>query len=175
MGCNSAKKSIEPTAKTKALDALVSQKNFTMQADWAYPLVTSSLTSIANSRLLPPGSMVNSISLIGNVNHLRVYGDSISIDLPYYGERQIAGGYNTRRGGIVWKGIPDDFEVIKNEKKQRHLIKFSVNDIQESYRVIITLYPNWQSDVNITSSHRTAIRYKGAISRKDKYTSLDTP
>lgn len=172
ISCNSTQSVVAPTAHSEALDALIAKKSFTIESEWMYPLVTTSLNTIANSGLVPPGNTVNGISLIGNPNFVKIYGDSISMNLPFYGERQLPGQYTPNEGGIVFKGIPDDYEIIKNEKKQRHLIKFTVKNNRESYRVTMTMFPNWTTSININSSHRTSIRYRGVVSENDKEKSL---
>ncbi|MFD2562300.1 DUF4251 domain-containing protein [Aquimarina rubra] len=164
IGCNSTKKVIEPTAKSEALEAMIAKKAFKIESDWMYPLATTSMNVIANSGLLPPGSTVNGISLIGNPNYIKFYGDSIAMDLPYYGERQLPGQYTRNEGGIKFKGIPDRYEITKDENRLQHMIKFTVKHNRESYRVTITLYPNWTSSININSTHRTSIRYRGTVS-----------
>ncbi|MBQ4802204.1 DUF4251 domain-containing protein [Aquimarina sp. MMG015] len=174
IGCSSSKKTVESTAQSKVLEALIAKKSFNIQSDWMYPLATSSMNVIANSGLLPPGSTVNGISLIGNPNHIKFHGDSISMDLPFYGERQLPGQYTRNEGGIVFNGVPDRYEVTKDEKRQRHIIKFTVKNNRESYRVMVTLYPNWTSNININSSHRTSIRYRGDVSTLEKDNGLVT-
>jgi len=165
IGCNSARKTIEPTAKSKALEAMIANKEFIIESDWMYPQPTSSMNAIANSGLLPPGSTTNNISLIGNPNSLKVHGDSITLDLPFYGERRLSSGqYGGNNGGIVFKGIPDRYEVTKDEKRQRHIIKFTVKNNSESYQGIITLYPNWNSNIVINSTYLTTVQYKGMVS-----------
>ncbi|WP_378174144.1 DUF4251 domain-containing protein [Aquimarina sp. SS2-1] len=164
IGCNSTKKTVEPTPKSEALEAMIAKKAFKIESDWMYPLATTSMNVIANSGLLPPGSTVNGISLIGNPNYIKFYGDSIAMDLPFYGERQLPGQYTRNEGGIIFSGIPDQYEVTKDEKKQQHMIKFTVKNNRESYRVTITLFPNWSSDINVNSTHRTSIRYRGTVS-----------
>ncbi len=163
IGCNSSQSIVEPSVKSKALDALVAQKAFQIDLDWAYPLATGTLNRIATSGLLPPGSTASSISLIGNSNYFRMYGDSIVMDLPYYGERQLAGDYDTSKNGIKFKGIPENYEVQKNEKKQSYEISFLIRNDRESSRVFVTLFPDHIANININSSHRTPIRYKGQI------------
>lgn len=170
--CNSTKSIVAPTAQSEALEALIAKKSFTIESEWMYPLATTSLNTIANSGLIPPGSTVNGISLIGNPNFVKIYGDSISMNLPFYGERQLPGQYTRNEGGIVFEGIPDRYEVIKDEKKQRHLIKFTVKNNRESYRVTMTMFPNWTTSININSSHRTSIRYRGVVSENEKEKSL---
>ncbi|MBW1297422.1 DUF4251 domain-containing protein [Aquimarina litoralis] len=167
MSCNSAKSTVEPTAQSEALETLITEKSFRIESDWMYPLMTTSLNSLANSGLVPPGSTINGISLIGNANFVKIHGDSISMKLPFYGERQLPGKYGSNDIGIKFDGIPDRYEVIKNEKKQRHIIKFTVNDDQESYRVTITMFPNWKTSININSTHRTSIRYSGIVMKPD--------
>ena len=63
-GCGTVSKNT--LAETKALDELVVSKRFEIESDWALPLATNSLNSIANAGLLPPGSSANRISLVGN-------------------------------------------------------------------------------------------------------------
>ncbi|GAA0721489.1 hypothetical protein GCM10009430_22820 [Aquimarina litoralis] len=172
LSCNSTKNIVAPTAQSEALEALIAKKSFTIESDWMYPLMTTGMNAIYNSGLIPPGSTVNSINLTGNPNFVRIYGDSISMNLPFYGERQLPGQYIRNEGGIVFQGVPDRYEVIKDEKKQTHLIKFTAKGDQESYRVTITLFPNWTTSININSSHRTSIRYRGVVSENDKEKSL---
>ncbi|WP_299436373.1 DUF4251 domain-containing protein [uncultured Aquimarina sp.] len=174
IGCNSAKKTIVPTAKSEALQVLISKKSFSIESDWAYPLRTASMNSIANSGLLPPGSSSGGITLIGNSNHIKIYGDSIAMNLPYFGEQQLPRRFTRNGGGIVFKGIPDHYEVIKDEKRQQHVIKFSANNNMESYRVIITLFPNWSSNITVNSTHRTFIRYAGTVSALDAESKIVT-
>lgn len=167
IGCNSAKKIIVPTAKSEALEALISKKTFVVESDWAYPMRTASMNSIANSGLLPPGSSSGAITLIGNPNHIKIHGDSIVMNLPYFGEQQLPRRFTKNGGGIVFKGMPDQYEVVKDEKRQQHVIKFSASNNIESYRVTITLFPNWSSNITVSSSHRTFIRYRGSVSVLD--------
>lgn len=47
------------------------------------------MVSISSSRLFPPGGTVSRIDLTSNANYSEVHGDSISVYLPYFGERQM--------------------------------------------------------------------------------------
>ena len=132
------------------------------------PLTTNSLNQISNAGLLPPGSVANRINLIGNANYLRIKGDSISAFLPYFGERQLAGGYNNNNVGIQFNGIPKEYSVTKDEKKQQHNIRFNINNNTENFQVYITVFPNMTATMNINSSHRFAISYSGFVSSIEK-------
>lgn len=161
--CGSSSKTVAPTAQSKMLDELVSQKSFQIESDWAQPLVTNSLISISNAGLFPPGSSANLISLIGNPNYLKVQGDSIDVYLPYYGERQMGGGYNNNDGAIQFKGIPEDYEITRNEKTQGQEIRFKMTNKSETFRVAVTLFPNLKSTIFVNSSQRFSIRYQGEV------------
>ncbi len=168
IGCSSTNKVVEPTVQSEALEALISERALKIECEWAYPLPTSSITAAANYGLLPQGSNVSGINLIGNTNYIKIKGDKISMNLPYYGEQQMHGRIDRKQTGLVFDGVPERFEIIKNEKSQQHTIKFAVQNGTEVYNVVVTLFPNWGSSVNINTSHRTSIRYKGYATELEK-------
>ncbi|GAA4271524.1 DUF4251 domain-containing protein [Aquimarina gracilis] len=168
ISCNSSKNPAEEAAKMQVLDQLMAQNDFQIESNWAHPLVSNSITSIANSRLLPPGSTAGAIDIFGNPNYLRVMGDSISMYLPYYGERQLAATYNNTIIAIKYDGKPDNIKIEKNEKKQTYELQFIAKGDRETYRVFIKLTPNLTSMISVNSSHRTPISYKGNISKIPK-------
>ncbi len=167
VGCGSSQSIEADTAQLQALDELVTQKKFEIISDWASPLTTTSINALTNSGLLPPGSTVNNISLIGNSNHFRIDGDSIDMYLPYFGERRLSGRYGIDTG-IKFKGVYKKYKSEFNEKKKRYLIKFDVEGSEESYRVILRLSANMKSDISINSNYRTTISYRGTISKLTK-------
>lgn len=163
LGCGSASKEMASDTDTRKLDELVSGRHFVIDSDWALPLATNSLNSIANAGLLPPGSSASQINLIGNTNYLKVMGDSVAVYLPYYGERQFGGGYNNDGPGIEFEGVPEDLEFEKDEEKQRYDIRFRMTDDSETFKVTVTLFPNLDSMINVNSSQRFPIRYSGSV------------
>ena len=132
--CSSAKNSI---SDTHPIHSLISSRSFEFTADWASPMVTQSMNSIANSGLIPPGSTISRINLAGNPNYLKVFGDSVSANLPYYGERQFGGGYGSATG-IEFNGIPEDYEMM-------------------------AIFPSKSTTVAVSLNNRNSIRYEGAI------------
>jgi len=162
LGCNSSKKVIEATPQSKALEALVAQKQFIITSDRAFPRASTALNSLANSGLLGAGNSSGSINLIGNSNYLKMEGDTISAELPYYGERQMGGGY-TSEAGIKFKGIPKNYKEIKDTATQHYRITFQINEASESYMISLTLFPNWSSSIVVNSSQRSSISYLGNV------------
>ncbi|MGB5818402.1 MAG: DUF4251 domain-containing protein [Saonia sp.] len=163
LGCGTSPKTTVPTAESKMLDEMVFQNAFQIESDWAMPLMTNSLNSIANSGLFPPGSNANRITLVGNDNYLKVNGDSISVYLPYFGERQMGGGYNSDGSAIQFKGIPEDYRIVQNKRKKRREIRFKMKKNTETFVVTVMLFPNLTSNINVNSSHRFPISYSGTI------------
>lgn len=161
--CGSSNRISDKKDKSQQLDALVSSQYFEILSDRALPMATASLNSISNAGLLPPGSSAGQISLIGNSNYLKVIGDSIAVYLPYYGERQMGGGYNNNGPGIQFKGIPKEMDITKDSEKQRYSIRFEMKVESETFNVNVMLFPNLSSIINVNSSQRFPIRYSGTV------------
>lgn len=159
--CGTTSRTNADLVKISYLNKLVTEGNFEINSYRAFPLITQGLLSVANAGLLMPGSTASSIDLIGNSNYLRVIGDSVSISLPYFGERQMGGGYGNNDNGIVFNGIPELYEVKWDDKKQRYQIEMQVRQRTETFQFYITLFPSLMSDINVNSTHRFSIRYSG--------------
>ncbi len=163
ISCGSSSKTVSSQAKLQQLEELVNSRSFQIESDWAMPLMTNSMNSISNAGLLPIGSTGNMISLIGNNNFLKMEGDTISAYLPYFGERQMGGGYSNNDNAIQFKGIPRNYEVTEDKKTGSKEISFNINNRTESFRVFISLAPNMSSNINVNSTERFTIRYRGDV------------
>tara|TARA_R110002051_G_scaffold56046_9_gene104071 strand:+ start:67444 stop:67986 length:543 start_codon:yes stop_codon:yes gene_type:complete len=164
LGCSSAKRTI---ADNHPIHSLVSSKSYQFNAHWANPMVTQSLTSIANSGLIQPGSNISRINLAGNSNYIKLAGDRISAILPYFGERQIGGGYGTS-SGIEFNGIPADYQQVFDTKSSTYSINFTIKDNTEQYFVRMMIFPSKSTTVSVSSTNRNSIRYDGEIVEIDK-------
>ena len=165
IGCASKSRYSSTPDQIENLRTLVSKKYFEINADWASPMATQSLTSVANAGLIPPGSTVTRINITGTASYLRIMGDSVKAQLPYYGERQMGGGiYNQNKTGIQFEGIPRDFSVLSNPKSNGQTMKFTISENGESFDVTAELFPSLSSTITIASSHRTTIWYNGFLS-----------
>ncbi len=164
VGCGSTKKGhIVKNQGTENLETLISNKRFEIQSQWAQPQLSNTMVQLGNAGLFPIGSNAGNINLIGNSNFLIMEGEIVKAFLPYYGERQMGGGYNNNRNGIQFEGIPQDLEIVKG-RKESYEISFNIRDkvaSTEVYRVMIQVFPNLTSAININSSERFPIRYRG--------------
>ncbi|MGB5698207.1 DUF4251 domain-containing protein [Muriicola sp.] len=161
VGCGSTSSVEADLNKIQFLTKTVEEAHYEIISNWAFPLMTQGLNSLANSGLFMPGSNANSIDLMGNTNHLTVKGDSVSVSLPYFGERRMGGGYGNSDNGISFNGIPDTYSIEWDKKKNRYVVKMEVKQKTETLQFIITVFPSLKADINVNSTHRTSIRYSG--------------
>ncbi len=99
---------------------------------------------------------------MGNGNYLKIFGDSVSANLPYYGERQFGGGYGSTTG-IEFNGFPENYIQEFNVNKQKYTISFQVSDTSDRYTIYIDIYPNKSSVVSVNMANRNAIQYNGNV------------
>ena len=168
-GCASSNTQISESNK-KAFEAIIAGEDFEIISESAEPQVTSAWISVANSGLLSPGNTAGQININGNVNYIRKKGELISAYLPFFGERQMGGGYGSSNTGIEFDAVPKDYQVFQG-KKQDYKIQFNIvdkNHGSETYKVYIQFFPNLSCTTTIQSSHRYSIRYRGKISLVDE-------
>lgn len=161
--CGSQK--VNYTAAEKAqLEEMVNANAFRLKAQWANPLATRSVNALASSGFLPPGSNPNRIDIIGTAAFLEVTTDSVRAQLPYYGERQFGNTYNPADVGIQFNGVPKDFKLEYDEKKDSYYFAFDIiNDLGEGFNVNGTLFPNLRTTFYINSTERLTIGYSGLV------------
>jgi hypothetical protein len=160
--CSSSQSKATPE-QLNELTELIQNKNFEISSDMAYPQVTSAMLSVQNSGLIPPGSSINQISLIGNVNYLRIVGDSIYADLPYFGERQMNAGYKGSDTSISINGALQNYEVMKHSQDDSYSISFNTKTQNEVFRFNINLFPNLNTTMIVNGSTRFPIQYSGKV------------
>lgn len=163
-GCGASKKIIAPNIQ---LNEMMAKKAFEIKVQSAEPQVTRAMSQIANSGMLPPGSTINRIDIGGSGYYIKVAGDSVAATLPYYGERQMGGGYNSD-SGIIFNGLAENLEISKDDSKQRYTIKFRIDGSSENYSVTISVLNNLSSTSTVSSSNRNAISYSGKVIKPRK-------
>jgi len=161
--CGSSQKTAISAIESQVLEQLVEQKSFQIVSEWAQPMNTNAMNSIASSGLLLPGNSGSNISLIANPNYLKMMGDTIAAYLPFFGERQLTAGYGVGNA-IEFNGIPDKLEISQNSKKKTYTLLFTIKEKSEVYQVTVTLFNSLASHITINSSQRNFIRYVGKVS-----------
>ena len=141
------------------LKEFAESKELQIENQWANPMRANTVTFINN-----PNFNSGNVNLIGNPNYIKFKGDSVDIFLPYFGVRQMGGGFNDR-GGIKFEGIPEDFKMTENEAKDYVRYEFMGRDDSEIYQFYITFYANGNASTAVNSSQRDNISYTGKFSR----------
>ncbi|MCL6265895.1 DUF4251 domain-containing protein [Flagellimonas myxillae] len=162
--CGTSKNSTLVTeADIQALHSIVEEGNLEIRAQWARPLLSSSMVAIANSGLLAPQNNAGRIDLTGNPAFLRMVGDSVSAYLPYYGERNMTTGYGNTNNAIQFEGTALDFELKEDEKSDGYVVNFNIANDSETYTVFARMLPGKYSTISVNSSHRQSINYSGEV------------
>ncbi|MFI2744323.1 DUF4251 domain-containing protein [Zhouia sp. PK063] len=143
ISCGELKNTAEKPNYTTTVK-LVNSKNFEIEQQWLFPL---------------GGNRVN---LIGNPNFIKFNKDSVDIYLPYYGVRQMGGGFSSN-SGIEFKGIPKELKITPNDSKQKIDIFFKGYQDSELLTFNITVFSNLKTSTSVTSSQRNAISYTGEL------------
>ncbi|WP_350288461.1 DUF4251 domain-containing protein [uncultured Croceitalea sp.] len=163
LSCKSSSSVAYSESEISELHKLIEGKKIEIESNWAYPMPSTALNSLSNAGLFPLGNNANQISLMGNANYLKIEGDSIKAQLPYYGERQISSNYGSTNTGISLDGLVEDLTMVFNEKRNRYELRFQASENTETYQVAINIFPNKQAQMNINSTHRDNIAYRGDV------------
>ncbi|MCK0131368.1 DUF4251 domain-containing protein [Flavobacteriaceae bacterium F08102] len=102
------------------------------------------------------------MDLSGNFNYLRFKNDSVFAELPFFGERYMGGGYGND-GGIKFEGAPENLTITPNIRKKKVQLEFSISEHQERFDVSLHIFQNNTANLDITSSNRSYISYRGSI------------
>jgi hypothetical protein len=163
---NCANSKVNTQKKQEAYNNLISvveSKYFEIMLNRAEPQISNALIQVLNSNTLPPGSTPSNIFLNGYYS-LKIIGDTIRTDLPYYGERFFGVSPGSNSEGIIFNDIPKNYMVKTNQKKRSVEIMFRISDSNlknEWYDVLITVYSNFSGTIFIQSANRSLIKYSG--------------
>ncbi|MBC9797943.1 DUF4251 domain-containing protein [Sinomicrobium weinanense] len=159
--CSGAKNAVSGAQDMGALDTLIQQKKFRVVNDWANPMVTTAMMNVIG--LLGPQHNAQRINLIGNSNYFEMKGDSVKAYLPYFGERQMGGGYNTDGEAIQFDQEATDMDIKYVKAKELYRMTFKARKDSESFNVVLEVYGNKKTVLMVNSSQRNPIRYEGTI------------
>lgn len=160
LGCKTSGNMVATEAQKKALTTMMEKDSYVISSKLAFP--TDGIITLANTGLLPRDSNQSSINLLNSPNHIIKSGDSLSVDLPYFGVRRMGDGYPDENS-ITFDGVPVKYKASYEEKKQRYRIFFRIQNKQEYLNVTMYVFPNLTSEVRIVSTHRSPINYRGNI------------
>jgi hypothetical protein len=162
LSCGSSKIESTPEQRNN-LVKLIQTKNFEITSDMAYPQVRSGMNSLQNSGIIAPGNSISQIDLTGNTNYVRIVGDSIYAELPYYGERQLNVAYNGSDTFISINGLIQDYSTKESLKDNSYDISLSARNKTELLKFEIRIFPNLTTSMLVNGPTRFPIRYTGKV------------
>ena len=149
------------------LRQLVQSKSFIVRSNTASPMVSNAFMQVANTNILGPGNTANNINIASTSNWLRVVGDTINGNLPFFGEQNFGGSLGSQHQGIEFDSSPENYKVTEHTDKHKIDINFQIEDEyrgNERYNVFITVFPNNSSTIRINSTSRSSIEFRGDVS-----------
>ena len=144
------KKQQEKQEKYEEMISIVKDRKIEFEAEWA---------------LAQQGARIN---LIGNPNHVRVIGDSISVFLPYFGVRTGGGGAYGGSGGIKIENRIVELEIEFDDKKRKINLKFNAFDGTEKVEFYMSIFGGGNTNINAFSNTRSNISYDGSSELYEK-------
>jgi hypothetical protein len=139
----------EDSIEQSEVYTLVKNRNFSIRADWAMP-------------------MQGDRFVIAEIpNGFSIQGDTAEARLPFYGVRQM--GFNFNETGIIFNG-PMEEEKLKIDAS-RNAIKynFTVEEDDEVFDVLLTIFGNKTTYIDINSNQRDSMSYQGEIEPLNNY------
>ncbi|GGG98462.1 hypothetical protein GCM10011416_15770 [Polaribacter pacificus] len=160
-GCASNQSKLGNQAQQESLKTWLDQKNIKVVATAARP--TSNLN--INSSLLRNSSSGSHINLTDNPNHIKIKGDSIFVQLPYFGTITGTGSYGSDNS-IAYEGPLLKYARKFNTKKKAEIIDFQfITKKNELYSAQLTLYSNLTTHLSLSSTNRSTITYTGLVKK----------
>lgn len=166
VSCSTYQKTTDASTENTPIKELVTSKQFEIISNYAKPMGSAAYTQVANSNLLGVGNSANNVNLAGNANYLRMHGDSISIELPFFGERQF--GSINGDSGISFNGLYSDYKEKYNAKKELYTISFVTKKNTDRLQFTLSLYANLRSTIYVNSTNRSSISYDGRVATYPK-------
>jgi len=140
-------KAEKKAAEAVAAKAFVESKDFVFYAESASPM------------------KARTIYLNTATYTLTIAGDSVVADLPYYG-RVYSSSYGSD-GGIKFTSTNHDYSVTER-KKGGWEISINTKNLQENFKIFLTVFSNGRASLNVVGTNRQSIQYSGNISSKKK-------
>ncbi len=159
IACGSTNQVVEANTE---LDSMMQRESFQIDVKAAEPQVTTAIAQIGSSGMMRPGNTISRIDVTGEGYFVKLDGENVSANLPYYGERQMGGGYGSDTG-ITFDTTVKDLQLTKNEETHSYVVTFSVDNTSESYFFTIDVGASLNSTTRVRSSHRNRIRYTGVV------------
>lgn len=101
------------------------------------------------------------IDLTTNFNSLKINNAHAIADLPFFGFSQVSSFKGD--GGIKFDSENIDYKIEYINKKNKITIKFKAKNKTETFDLFLTVYSDATATLNVSSSQRDFMSYRGEI------------
>ncbi|BCI63926.1 DUF4251 domain-containing protein [Coprobacter secundus] len=101
--------------------------------------------------------------------YIKMYNDSVSVYLPYYG-RAYSAPYGGGEGGIKTNGKYTNYKQSINKKKNKYTISFSANNKEDKYEFLIDIFLSGDVYIHVQSRNKQSISFSGELDNLEKGT-----
>lgn len=140
---NNGQKKISAEQKALQIEDSIQAKSFEVDFNYVTPMS------------MPPHNLTSNY-------YLRIKGDSVQSELPYFGRAYYSNISNNDRSPLSFNSRITDIKTVKN-KKNDYTIIFKTKNDTEDMEYTLNIYPNGQAYLNVNSTYREAISFNGDI------------
>ena len=130
------------------MQTLLQSKNYLFTAQYAQPLSGSQIT-------------------LTSTYTLRIAGDSLVCQLPYYGRAYVAENFPAGSEGLMFTSHHFDYTVTTG-KHNRYMVSIKINDRTAVQQMYINVSKNGYANLSVTPTNKQAISYYGNINELKK-------
>lgn len=143
--CGTAKEPLSSETWAQ-MENVITSGNFRFDAVWAEPI----------------GGRVSRIDLTGYNAYMTLQGEDVQMELPYFGQRQVAQVAGSNQG-MQFQGKARDMSTSRNERNNSFDLDFKARNQSENLQCTLQLYSGMQAALTINSNQRSSIRYVGEL------------
>ncbi|MCA0132776.1 DUF4251 domain-containing protein [Winogradskyella alexanderae] len=164
MNCGSSKEKLSSKERSENLEQIRSaleSKSFQFNAEFAFPLQSNDVIMVTNELMRGSQNLGGQVNLSGNYDFFKINGDTTEGKLSYFGEMRNVGYNDIADNSIIFSGVPINYSVEEKKNGEKIIIQFDAKNQVETFRIRMVVFNNYDSNVIIYGSNRTAIRYTG--------------
>ena len=169
--CNSYRENVTYGKIELPATDLLSYRDWDIRSDYAFPVLDETAKLKTEVGSIPSGSTEDRIYIRQQKNYFKIKGDSIWVNLPYYGYSEkdndtLATNDFFKNPTIQFVGLPDNLEMRKPKKNQVVNLKVDFTKDEDRYRALIMVYKDRHTRIILMGRNLSAIQYRGELEKQ---------
>ena len=169
--CNSYRENVTYGKIELPATDLLSYRDWDIRSDYAFPVLDETAKLKTEVGSIPSGSTEDRIYIRQQKNYFKIKGDSIWVNLPYYGYSEkdndtLATNDFFKNPTIQFVGLPDNLEMRKPKKNQVVNLKVDFTKDEDRYRALIMVYKDRHTRIILMGRNLSAIQYRGELEKR---------